>query len=189
MWIVGPAMLAALAVAWWLQSPQSAPLPPEQRLMDQLAAPTANPAPPPAGDVVSVSTTVAPVPAAVADQPQTGATAVPAPVKKEPKAASPSNARAASAVERQAPTAQSPARAEPNSAEAQQVAAAPPNAAEPQPAPAPVASVDQRCAGSTNFIARDLCRIRACGNPALAGDPVCVRFREMEEANRNRTNQ
>ena len=92
-------------------------------------------------------------------------------------------------VERQAAAVKPPARGEPNGAEPQQVAAAPPSAAEPEPAPAPVASVDQRCAGSANFIARDVCRIRACGTPALAGDPVCVRFREMEEANRNRTSQ
>lgn len=157
--------------------------------MDRLAAPTSTPDPAPTSSVVAVATTVAPVPTAAADQPETGVANVPAPVKKEPKAASASNVRAAPAVERQNTSAQTPARVEQSAAEPQQAAAAPPVAAEPQPAPAPVASVDQRCAGSANFIARDVCRIRACGNPALAGDPVCVRFREMEEANRNRTNQ
>jgi hypothetical protein len=74
-----------------------------------------------------------------------------------------------------------PARAEP---------VAPVSVVTPAPAAvvAPVRSrsVDETCADSSNFFSRDLCRIRACGNPALAGDPVCVRFREMEEANRNR---
>jgi hypothetical protein len=46
--------------------------------------------------------------------------------------------------------------------------------------------VDETCADRGNFLSRDLCRIQACGNAAQAGDPVCVRFREMEEANRNR---
>ena len=189
MWIVGPGLLAALAVAWWLQSPQSAPLPPEQRLMDRLAAPSSTPDLASTSNVVAVATTVAAPQTEAADPPQTGVPGVPAPVKKEPKAASPANARAAPAVERQTPLAQTLARGEPNGAEPQQAAAAPTIAVEPQPAPAPVASVDQRCAGSANFIARDVCRIRACGTPALAGDPVCVRYREMEEANRNRTNQ
>lgn len=187
MWIVGPGLLAALAVGWWLQSPQPAPLPAEQRLMDRLATPSSTPVPASSSNVVTVATTVAAPQTEAADPPQLGVPVGPAPVRKEPKAASPANARAAPAVERKTPL--TPARAEPNGAEPQQVAAAPPIAAEPEPAPAPVASVDQRCAGSSNFIARDVCRIRACGNPALAGDPVCVLFREMEEAHRNRTNQ
>ncbi|MCU0927488.1 MAG: hypothetical protein MUF44_16275, partial [Hydrogenophaga sp.] len=180
MWIVGPGLLAALAAAWWLQSPQRVSLPPEQRLVDRLAAPSPAPDMASTGHVVSVATTVAPVPTGAAvppdpvDAPQTGATAVPAAVKKEPRTPNPANARAAAAAARQVTPANPPVRAEPGSAEVQQVAAAPPVPSEPEPAPAPVASVDQRCASSGNFIARDVCRIRACGNPALAGDPVCV---------------
>jgi hypothetical protein len=157
--------------------------------MNRLAAPTSIPDPASTSNVVAVATTVAAPQNEAADPPQSGVPVGPAPVKKELKAASPGSVRAAPAVERQAAAVKPPARGEPNGAEPQQVAAAPPSAAEPEPAPAPVASVDQRCAGSANFIARDVCRIRACGTPALAGDPVCVRFREMEEANRNRTNQ
>lgn len=56
-------------------------------------------------------------------------------------------------------------------------------------APPPATTVDQACAGSSNFLTRDICRMRACGTPAMAGDPVCVRFREREEASRNRLNQ
>jgi hypothetical protein len=52
--------------------------------------------------------------------------------------------------------------------------------------PAGPRSVDQICADRGNFLTRDICRIQACGNPALASDPVCVRFRQMEQANRNR---
>lgn len=78
------------------------------------------------------------------------------------------------------------------------VAAAPPREAPPAattaantaasaPAPvAPPASADERCADRSNFITRDLCRIQACRDPALAADPVCVRFRAMEQANRTR---
>lgn len=54
----------------------------------------------------------------------------------------------------------------------------------PPPAPEPVRTVDMVCAGSSNFIAREVCRSRECGNPAFVNDPVCVRFREVEAANR-----
>lgn len=68
----------------------------------------------------------------------------------------------------------------------------------PAPAPAPVAqapaaaavtaaaapSVDQLCAGSSNVFARDFCRMRECGKAVFATDPVCVRFRQMDEARR-----
>lgn len=50
-------------------------------------------------------------------------------------------------------------------------------------------TVDQSCADSSNFLTRDFCRVRACRNPAMAGDPVCVRFREMEATNRSRAAQ
>lgn len=50
------------------------------------------------------------------------------------------------------------------------------------------ATVDQICAGSGNFLARDFCRIRECGKPSFANDPVCVRFRQMDEARRQQSN-
>lgn len=62
-------------------------------------------------------------------------------------------------------------------------------ASAPAPVPAPAQTVEQTCADSSNFLSRDLCRVRACRNPAVAGDPVCVRFREMEAASRSRTDQ
>ncbi len=66
------------------------------------------------------------------------------------------------------------------------VAAAAPT---PVPVPAPAQTVDQTCADSSNFLTRDLCRVRACRSAAMASDPVCVRFREMETANRSRMDQ
>ena len=62
-------------------------------------------------------------------------------------------------------------------------------ASTPTPVPAPAQTVDQTCADSSNFLARDLCRVRACRSAAMASDPVCVRFREMESANRSRMDQ
>lgn len=54
-----------------------------------------------------------------------------------------------------------------------------------QPAPAPVLkTVEQTCASSGNFFSRGACRLRTCGEASFAIDPVCVRFREMEAANR-----
>ena len=48
----------------------------------------------------------------------------------------------------------------------------------------PAAGVDQLCADSGNVLARDFCRIRECGKAVFANDPVCVRFRQMDEARR-----
>ncbi|MGS5089934.1 hypothetical protein ACVC7V_25920 [Hydrogenophaga sp. A37] len=68
-------------------------------------------------------------------------------------------------------------------------AAASATAAAPAAAPATAgATVDQVCAGSGNFLARDFCRIRECGKPSFASDPVCVRFRQMDEARRQQSN-
>lgn len=52
------------------------------------------------------------------------------------------------------------------------------------PAARPAAGVDQLCADSGNVFARDFCRIRECDKAAHASDPVCVRFRQMDEARR-----
>lgn len=62
-------------------------------------------------------------------------------------------------------------------------AAVAPKPAVVQP-PTPVNTVEAVCAGSSNFFTRDLCRLRECGKAPFAGDPTCVRFREMEEARR-----
>ena len=62
----------------------------------------------------------------------------------------------------------------------------------PAPVAAPVAAsgatVDQLCAGSGNFLARDFCRMKECGKPSFANDSVCVRFRQMDEARRQQAN-
>lgn len=59
---------------------------------------------------------------------------------------------------------------------------------EPVPAAGVAATVDQVCSGSGNFLARDFCRIRECGKASFASDPVCVRFRQMDEARRQQSN-
>lgn len=69
-------------------------------------------------------------------------------------------------------------------ASATPAAVAPANPAAAATAPAAAPSVDQLCAGSSNVFARDFCRMRECGKPGYANDPVCVRFRQMEEARR-----
>jgi len=56
------------------------------------------------------------------------------------------------------------------------------------PMAAPAATVDQACAGSGNFFARDICRIRECSKPSFASDAVCLRFRQMDEARRQQSN-
>lgn len=73
--------------------------------------------------------------------------------------------------------------------------APPPPAPEPAPAPtpsparpAPVATVEQRCADSSNFFSRSVCQSRVCADPALAQDPVCRRLREIEQSSRRDPN-
>jgi hypothetical protein len=53
-------------------------------------------------------------------------------------------------------------------------------------APSAGPTVDGVCASSSNFIRREICRIRECGKDMFFNDPVCVRFRKSEEDNRQR---
>lgn len=55
--------------------------------------------------------------------------------------------------------------------------------------PAPVKTVEQICAASGNFFAREICRVKTCGDPAFFKDPVCVRFRQMEAENLRNLNR
>jgi type IV secretory pathway VirB10-like protein len=95
------------------------------------------------------------------------------------RAAAEEQARAAKVQEQQRADEASRQKA---AAEAAQLARAA-RAAPPPPAPV-VKTVEQTCASSGNFLSREVCRLRSCSNAALASDPVCVRFREMEAANR-----
>jgi hypothetical protein len=63
-----------------------------------------------------------------------------------------------------------------------------PALAAPAPTPAIRPSVEQACASATNFFSRDLCRIAACREAGNARDPICVRYRQIEEERRNRVN-
>lgn len=47
-----------------------------------------------------------------------------------------------------------------------------------------VRSVETRCADSSNPISREFCYARQCRKRELASDPICVRFRELEETRR-----
>ncbi|WP_291010802.1 hypothetical protein [Hydrogenophaga sp.] len=47
-----------------------------------------------------------------------------------------------------------------------------------------VKTVEQTCASSGNFFAREVCRFQSCGEAAFFNDPVCIRFRQVEAANR-----
>lgn len=64
----------------------------------------------------------------------------------------------------------------------------PPAAVAPtQPEPVtPVLTVARICESAGNFLTREVCRIRECLKVAHANDPICVRHREMEEAQRSR---
>ena len=56
--------------------------------------------------------------------------------------------------------------------------------ATPAAPPPPAKTVEQTCAGSSNFFSREVCRFQTCRDATFASDPVCIRHREMEAANR-----
>ena len=177
-WIIGPALLVAIGAAWWVQAQHpAAPYVP-------VGAPVVAQPEPTAGPRVQVTITAAlPVPAVAEALLPSEVPPRPVPVKKEPKSAKASNPRGTAQAERQSP----PATPQPEPAATQADGLPRPSApGESDRLPAATASVDQQCADRSNFIARDICRIRACNDAARAADPVCVRFRQMEEANRQR---
>lgn len=177
-WIIGPALLVAFGAAWWVQAQHpAAPYVP-------VGAPVVAQPELTAGQRVQVTTTVAlPVPAVAEALLPSEVPPRPVPVKKEPKSAKASNPRGSAQAERQSP----PATPQPEPAATQADGLPRPSGSgESDRVPAATASVDQQCADRSNFIARDICRIRACNDAARAADPVCVRFRQMEEANRQR---
>jgi hypothetical protein len=93
--------------------------------------------------------------------------------------------RRAEATSAAAPSAHATAPETPAVATSAPAAPAPVAAAAAAPsATRPAAGVDQLCADSGNVLARDFCRIRECGKAVFANDPVCVRFRQMDEARR-----
>ena len=59
------------------------------------------------------------------------------------------------------------------------------NVQAPRPAATRV-SVEQACAASANFLARDFCRIDACRLPGNAQDPICQWYRQLEQERKSR---
>lgn len=184
-WGLGAVVLVAGLVIWRLWPGGStvematAAAPPQAPA--QRAAPM--PAPPaPASTPVTLITSTVAVTRTTTTAPPTSGPPVAANKGGVAPRARPVPAHAGAAPVSPAPP-PAPARSEPAS-----------NAPAAAPAPAPAAaapwarSVDESCADRSNFLTRDICRIQACGNPAMAGDPVCVRFREMEAANRRNGN-
>ncbi len=58
-----------------------------------------------------------------------------------------------------------------------------PSPAQPQ---ALALTVTRICDGAGNFFSRELCRVRECSKASQDNDPVCVKIRAMEEAQRTR---
>lgn len=177
-WGLGAVVLMAGLLVWWLW--------PGASTSETALAASATPAPP-----VEAPAPVAPAWLATVTMPVDSVTRT---ATTSPKA---SDLQAVPAVQVAAPLRPKPmptrtktattAAPAPEPARNEPVPAAPVAEAPPAPVVAPKPrGVDETCADRGNFFSRDLCRIQACGNPALAGDPVCVRFRDMEAANRSR---
>jgi hypothetical protein len=153
-------------------------------LADQPGTPAAAPSRSP-GDAVQASGRPAPAPpgTAVGATPNAGESARARQAREKQER----EARARTALEQQHAADQERLQAE---AAGPQAAAAPPPppvaAAAPPAAPAvPPQTVSQIC-GGRNPIAEQLCQLRECGNTGHAGDPVCIRFRELEESSNRR---
>jgi hypothetical protein len=204
---VGVAAVAiALGAGWWLFSRQASPLPAQAAPMPLATLPvsTAQSAATPAVSSASTNTEATPAP------PSYGAALAVDRLRQSVEVLQAQDRERTAALEQQrTKLVQDKLRAEEarrkTDALAASTAVAGPgstSSAVPTPvAPPPVAqanaptavttgtavaapTVDQVCAGSSNFVARDFCRIRECGKAAFATDPVCVRFRQMEEARR-----
>ncbi len=103
------------------------------------------------------------------------------------------DARARAAQEQQRIADQERARREEPAAGPQAVvtppAAPPPVAPAPQAArPVPRQTVGQTCSGR-NIFSEQVCQLGECRNPANAGDPICIRFKEIEENNNRRVDR
>lgn len=192
----------ALGLGWWLGAHQKTPAPAQAAAlaMPAVGVPPAPAALTPATPPVPTETTL---PAADAGAPAVGGSDPAAAVDRLRQSVEllerEDRARAAALAQRQK-LAQERQRADEARRRTDALAAAavhspapaapaPPVAATAAPAPvaAPVATpttVDQQCAASSNVFARDLCRLRECARPGRGNDPVCVRFRQMEEARR-----
>lgn len=128
--------------------------------------------------------------AAVAVPASAGAPASP-PVVTTTAAVPPATAPAASAADRRKripePVVRRPVPAPAPSAPASEPVLVPPPAPAPAPPQEPVRprSVAELCAGSS-LLTRGFCEHRECAKAEQAGDPVCMRLRDAEEARRVR---
>lgn len=184
--VVGLALAVTVLAAGWLGT--------RDRVTPAAALPAVEAAPGPSAPseptVASLNpagtATAAPAPGLIKAQ-------LPAAEPERPAAERRAKAERDRAARERQRVARSPEPPRPEPVRRQAEPAVPPVAAAVAPvavqAPQPAATVEQTCAGSGNFLSRDMCRVRACRSPAMAGDPICVRFKEMETANRNRLNQ
>lgn len=146
------------------------------------AASAALPAPEPA---LTASTAMAALPTAPAGAAEAAAAAVVAASSTAPAALP------ASATDRRKripePVLRRPVPASAPALPASEPAPAPPPPLPPAPLPEPPRprTVAESCAGSS-LLTRGFCEHRECAKPELAGDPVCVRLKETEEARRLR---
>lgn len=195
----------ALGVGWWLGTRQTTPSPAQAAPLPVATVPAAAPAVAPVAEVPPSTTTSSGATAAAAPATDTAsaASAVDRLRQSVELLEHQDRARAAALEQQRTKLMQERQRADEARRKTDALAAAAAGATAhaapaPAPAPAPVAqapapaavtavaapSVDQLCAGSSNVFARDFCRMRECGKAGFATDPVCVRFRQMDEARR-----
>lgn len=183
--MTGFVLVAVFAGAWWFQSQRQSPSVAPRAVLAPSPVEAASP-PPVASNLRQVSSDLAVAAASLSADPKTRVVSPRTAGSDDPKTSAQRNRTAA---ERQSPGRAVAARpveppvASPRVAQAPAAVAAD-SVARPPAAPPSAMAVDQTCAGSSNFIARDICRVKACSDAANTSDPVCIRFRQMEEANR-----
>ena len=184
--MTGFVLVAVFASAWWFQSQRQSPsVAPGAVVLAPSPAEAGSPLPV-VNNLRQVSSDQAVTAASLSADTKTRVVSLRTAGSDDPKTPAP---RSRTAAERQSPGRAVAARpveppvASPRVAQAPAAVAADSVARSPA-APPPAMAVDQTCAGSSNFIARDICRVKACSDAANSSDPVCIRFRQMEEANR-----
>ena len=200
-WKLAAVLLTVVAVVWWYSAFRAQlPSPPVEATTGVEVAPVAT--------APQTEPLVSPVPTLTPAADPVNADGTPAVTqlsqaieevrlreerKEAERLAAQEKARAARIAERQrAQEARLQAAREAAAAAAAAAAAPPPPApVVATPAPAPVAppppkTVAQLCAGATNFLARDFCRIEACQQAANVNDAICVSYRRMDAERRAR---
>lgn len=192
---LGLLVLVVGTVAWWYSVfrahlPTVAPVVPASAQAPQSTAPAPTPSPVVEASPVVPALSLDATPAVTQLNQAVEEVRAREERKESERVAAQERARAARIAERQRVQEARELAAREAAAAAAAAVAPTPAATAPAAAAVPVAptmkTVAQTCAGETNIIARDFCRIGACRLPAHVNDAICISYRQMDAERRAR---